>query len=212
MPTQTSLSYDRESARSADTHNAKAEPMLHSRMTLTSRQKALRDSLGTLEALSYVTPGCRTVSFSSWGRFTALPTEVTPSGQLKASDICNDRGMTPSFDPPVSERCYLGADQPPLDPRHTNALPALDNHRRYTGSATSWETGIEKGEEGNRSQPLRFSKQPPKRTNTNSQITRSFEMSQFEESKSKTLVETLGLVGVTCQELPSAFDSDEEDD
>ncbi|KAI4913633.1 hypothetical protein J4E90_005352 [Alternaria incomplexa] len=86
-------------------------------------------------------PGCRTIAFSQWGGFTAAPEQVTPTGELKASDL-----------------------------------------------------------------------QTLKRVNTNSELTRSFEMVSIKEEKKQTMAEKFALEGLNCEDLPSAFDSDDEEE
>ncbi|KAJ4322273.1 hypothetical protein N0V94_002503 [Neodidymelliopsis sp. IMI 364377] len=46
-------------------------------------------------------PSCKTVSFSSWSRFTASGTS-TPTGELKASKLCANYGTSPAYNPPAA--------------------------------------------------------------------------------------------------------------
>lgn len=105
----------------------------------------LRELLGPDMALSIMPPGCRTIAFSQWGGFTAAPEQVTPTGELKASDLYMDRGMTSTFNPPTSEWSYLGGNQP-----RYNAQPIPDLRKRKRSSSTSLATVSEQGNQGAR--------------------------------------------------------------
>jgi len=109
----------------------------------------LRELLGPEMTLSIMPPGCRTIAFSQWGGFTAAPEQVTPTGELKASDLYMDRGMTSTFNLPTSEWCYLGVNQPKPDPRY-NAQPIPDLRKRKRNSSTSIATVSEQGDQGAR--------------------------------------------------------------
>ncbi|KAF1831384.1 hypothetical protein BDW02DRAFT_556935 [Decorospora gaudefroyi] len=211
MSTEEYFSFAPEAPYAADAPTASRKPS-------TSSNPSLRSLLvGTWTELPPIPATCRTVSFSSWRRFSAAPVRPTPKGGLKASDLCIDRGQTPDFDPPASEWCYLGVDQPPVDPKYQNLARARGQRRRprqpQRTSTSSWATVSEEGEEGTKPEPIKmnFSKRPLKRVNTNSLLTESFAMPAKEE-KVKTMAERLGLEGLTCEELPSAFDSDDEED
>jgi hypothetical protein len=154
-------------------------------------------------------PASRTVSFSSWTR-VATPTAATPFGELKASVICKGSGTMLSYDPPASEWTYLGAEQP-----LNCGKPAgwTGNHRRQKGSgnfvsASSTSSGSELTE------PITFRKQQPKRVCTESQLTGSIKSSinQCSQKEMATLADRVELDSMTCEDLPSAFDSDSEDD
>ncbi|KAI4636339.1 hypothetical protein J4E83_001293 [Alternaria metachromatica] len=175
----------------------------------------LRELLGPEMALSIMPPGCRTIAFSQWGGFTAAPEQVTPTGELKASDLYMDRGMTSTFNPPTSEWCYLGVNQPKPDPRY-NVQPIPDLRKRKRNSSTSIATVSEQGDQGARpkptASPVRFTRQTLKRVNTNSELTRSFELVSIKEEKKPTLAEKFAFEGLNCEDLPSAFDSDDEEE
>jgi hypothetical protein len=66
--------------------------------------------------------------------------------------------------------------------------------------------------DGTETEPITFSKQQPKRVSTESQLTSSFRsLSTLGTKGLATMAERLGLDSMTCEELPSAFDSDSED-
>jgi hypothetical protein len=185
----------------------------HAHKTSAASSVSLREFLGPY----YAPRGCRTVSFSSWNRFTSSPATCAPTGTLKASDLCKDRGVAADYDPPASEWCYLGADQPTGDPklerlRQNILLQRQPKQPRHRGSNSSWKTVSAQGGKGAKPEPINFVKHPLKRANTHSQLTKSLSTVMGKGEKMKTLVERWGLEGMTCEELLSAFDSDDEDD
>jgi hypothetical protein len=214
MFTQDYLSFSPESLFSVGACDNTTNPPQHTRKISAASNTCLREFLDPC----YAPPSCRTVSFSSWNGFTATPAPPALSGALKASDLCKDRGMIAAYDPPAGEWCYLGADQPTNDPRlerlrqniKLQRQPKLPRHR---GSNSSWKTVSEQGEEGAKPEPIDFVKSPLKHVNTHSQLTKSLSVGIGKEEKMKTLVERLRLEGMTCEELPSAFDvTDDEEE
>ena len=190
-----------------------ANPPQHARKTSAASSISLREFLGPC----YAPPGCRTVSFSSWNRIISTPAPSAPTGALKASDLCKDRGVAAEYDPPASEWCYLGADQQKDDPRlerlrQNILLQRQPKQARHRGSNSSWKTVSEQGDESAKPEPINFVKYPLKRVNTHSQLTKSLSVVMGKGEKMKTLVERWGLEGMTCEELPSAFDCDDEED
>jgi len=73
----------------------------------------------------------------------------------------------------------------------------------------------EQGEDGAKPKPasahMEFPKQALKRVETKSQLTACLETRTASKEK-KTFAEMMGLAEMTCEDLPSAFDSDDEDD
>jgi hypothetical protein len=191
------------------------QPTHLARKALSASNAYLRELLGPDMALSIMPPGCRTIASSNWNYLTSSPEQVTPTGELKASDLYRDRGMRSTYNPPTSEFCYLGVDQPKPDPRH-NARPVQDLRKRKRGSSTSLATVSEQGDEGARpkptTSPVLFTRQVLKRVNTSSELTRSFEMVSIKEEKKPTLAEKFAFEGLNCEDLPSAFDSDDEEE
>lgn len=63
--------------------------------------------------------------------------------------------------------------------------------------------------------PIHFGKQEPRRVNTSSQLTNAFKTSPIPEkqpSQMEAMMKRLGIEGMNCEELPSAFDSESEDE
>lgn len=156
-------------------------------------------------------PGHRAVSFSSWTRYSTSPI-TAPSGQLKASVLCKASGTSPSYDPPVSEWAFLGAGQPITmtgKPEVREKWSDWRQRRSPGGSPLSTKVG-EEGSEG-----IDFRKRPIKRVSIESQLTRSIKTgseTDFETEKATMAAKKNRLEGLTCDDLPSAFDSDSEDD
>ncbi|KAF1846175.1 uncharacterized protein K460DRAFT_355888 [Cucurbitaria berberidis CBS 394.84] len=187
-------------------------PHQQSRKSSTSSNATLRELLGSWGILSSTPPSCSAVSFSSWTRFTASTTSTTPPGELKASTLCKGSGLSASYDPPASEWAYLGADQPvgAENPEHIRRT----KNRRQRKTA-SWTTASSPSDGGRKSEPIQFRKQELKQVNTSSQLTTSIKMSAApakQLSKTETMMKRLGIEGMKCEELPSAFDSDSEEE
>ncbi|OAK94283.1 hypothetical protein IQ06DRAFT_234587 [Phaeosphaeriaceae sp. SRC1lsM3a] len=157
-------------------------------------------------------PSHRRISSSSWLRFSNSPV-ATPSGQLKASLLCKGSGTSPSFNPPASEWVYLGAGQPIF---FGKPEPQANWHewkcRKYpqktsrspSPSSLSSEVVADK---------FTFQKQPVKRLSNESQLSNSIRMaSPSDEGAATGAMKKHGLAGLTCEDLPSAFDSDDEED
>jgi hypothetical protein len=74
----------------------------------------------------------------------------------------------------------------------------------------------EEGDEGTRpkltTSPIHFTRQTVKRVNTSSELTRSFEMMSINKEKRPTLAEQFAREGLNCEGLPSAFNSDDEEE
>ncbi|KAF2024051.1 hypothetical protein EK21DRAFT_118155 [Setomelanomma holmii] len=141
-------------------------------------------------------PSSRTVSFSHWTRFNTSPIS-TPTGELKASVLCEASEITPDYDPPVSEWTFLGANQPVFEYQPGVKKSA----QRRQKSPSSW-TAMSSQDEA-----ITFEKEPIKRVSTSSQLTASLRSSSL---GSNPEANKFGLSGTTCEELPSAFDSDSE--
>jgi hypothetical protein len=155
-------------------------------------------------------PICREVSFSSWTRYTTSPIS-TPAGQLKASLLCKASGMSPSNNPPADEWFYLGADQPLPTGKPANMQQFRWRQRKSPGqssmSTCSSFTSIE--EEGQ----ITFTRQPVKRMSTESQLSQSMKTASCSAKDiGVSAAKKYGLEGLTCEELPSAFDDSDEDE
>lgn len=181
----------------------------------TSSDKFLRQCLASWAPPISTPPGCRTVSLCNWAGFTAVPAQNLATGELKASDLCKDYGTTPDYNPPASERCYLGVDQPISNFQYEHVSRAGQRRRQQRSAATSWGTVSEQGEDGAKPAPasdaIQFCKQTPKCVDTKSQLTACLKMKAAKEEM-KTFAEMMRSRAMTCEGLPSAFDSDEEDE
>ncbi|KAF2124367.1 hypothetical protein P153DRAFT_251415, partial [Dothidotthia symphoricarpi CBS 119687] len=191
------------------------------RNTSAEHSAAMRDIIRSWCPPIVTPPSCRAVSFSSWSRFTTSPSKITPVGELKASIVCKASGTSPGYDPPEAEKTYLGADQPVN--WQEMAKPRVGNQKKQSPKSGATGSTMDSVEE--KIEPVRFEKQLPKRANTNSQLTDSLKASpprntelplakgaQHRSSQRMTLAQRLGLDGMKCDELPSAFDSDSEDE
>ncbi|CAO2649761.1 Nn.00g010530.m01.CDS01 [Neocucurbitaria sp. VM-36] len=184
----------------------------HSKRSSTDSNAALRELLKPWGTLPFTPQSCRAISFSSWTRFTASNTSTTPTGELKASTLCKANGLAPTYNPPASEWTYLGADQPVHAEKPGNMRRG--GHRRQRSSA-SWTTVSSASDGGEKTEPIQFRKQEVKIVNTSSQLTNSFKMSAVAgkvPSKRETMMKRLGFEGMNCDELPSAFETDSEDE
>ncbi|RMZ73022.1 hypothetical protein GMOD_00009527 [Pyrenophora seminiperda CCB06] len=160
---------------------------------------------------SYTPPGCRAISYSSWVGFTTSPSLENRS--LKASDLCKDYGTTANYCPPVGERCYLGVGRPAVPIQNEEHVPrARQPCRQQPISMASTETVSSFGEDEALAEPtMQFKKQTPKRADTTSLLTMCLNKGTVKEAK-KTFAEMMGICGMTCDDLPSAFDSNEDED
>ncbi|KAG9193055.1 hypothetical protein G6011_03090 [Alternaria panax] len=189
------------------------QPLLFARNPCTSSNAFLRELLGPTISLSTMPPSCRTISSSHWCAFTTAPEQITPAGELKASNLLRDGDMASTYNPPADEWCYLGANQPDLIPQHMSSR-VQDHGKRQRGVEMSWATVSEQDESARpkpTTTPIQFSKQAPTRVNTSSELTASFD-TKSNEKKRTTLAERFAFEGLNCQELPSAFESDDEEE
>jgi hypothetical protein len=157
-------------------------------------------------------PSRRAISFSHWTHFTAIPFN-TPPGQLKASLLCKASGTAVRYNPPASEWTYLGADQPVIlqapEPRMAwrewsrQKAPRSSSPLSQSSTSSSSEAG----------ETFEFHKQTVKQLCNKSQLTSSImKASNGEHIALVSTANKFGLEGLSCAELPSAFDSDEEED
>jgi hypothetical protein len=175
----------------------------HKRSTSAKHRAFMRQLLSAWCPPVDTPPSSRAVSFSSWTHVTdSKPT--TPFGELKASELCRGSGTTPTYDPPAHEWTYLGAEQPPL---RCGKPSEKRTGRRRQEIDGSWTTTTSASENGQASAPTTFRKQAVKRVSTESQLTSSLRL-----TTGKQLTSRFGLQGLACEDLPSAFDSDSEDE
>ncbi|KAF2993579.1 hypothetical protein E8E13_000116 [Curvularia kusanoi] len=183
-------------------------------------------------------PNCQSVSFSRWSRFTTSASN-TPTGELKASRLCTNRGTSPSYNPPANEWTYLGAEQPfhcgrpdVQRSKHRRQQSAQQSSQQSTGtcpslsSTASTATNIS----SSTTEPMDFRRRDVKRASTSSQLTESLatsckiRQSSLKGSPNKGnrdqplgmqgLMAKLGVDAADCDgdELPSAFDDSEDED
>ncbi|KAF3038616.1 hypothetical protein E8E12_002074 [Didymella heteroderae] len=171
-------------------------------------------------------PSCRTVSYSRWSRFTASGSS-TPSGELKASKLCTNRGTSPTYNPPANEWTYLGAEQalrcgkPEAQrSRHRRQQSANQYSQQSAGTCPSLSsTATSTASTSSQTEPMDFRRRDVQRASTSSQLTRSFKASpvkggldQRQPQGMLGMMAKLGLNAEDCEELPSAFDSEDEDE
>ncbi|KAH7092397.1 hypothetical protein FB567DRAFT_517132 [Paraphoma chrysanthemicola] len=178
----------------------------HERSTSAESMSSIRSFLRPWCPDITTPPSSRAVSFSSWTRFKATA-DTTPPGELKASVLCEASGTTPSYDPPASEWTFLGANQPVYE---FQPGAKKSEHRRQK-SSKSWTTASSTNGD---TQAITFEKQPIKRVSTPSQLTALLKSSSpvGNQGAATATMNRFGLGGIRCEDLPSAFESDEEED
>lgn len=182
--------------------------------------KAMREIIAPWAEMPATPPSCRAVSFSRWSRFTTSGSN-TPTGELKASKLCANYGTSSNYNPPAKEWTYLGAEQPLLCGKPEGYR---SKHRRPQGSQQSSgtcpslsSTASTTASSSSQAQSTEFCRREFKRASTSSQLTESFKASPAKDGQEKplgmlSLMARLGLDALDCDGLPSAFDSDNEDD
>ncbi|KAJ4343408.1 hypothetical protein N0V95_006670 [Ascochyta clinopodiicola] len=181
---------------------------------------AMREIIAPWAEMPATPPSCRTVSFSRWSKFTASGCS-TPTGELKASKLCANYGTSPAYNPPANEWTYLGTEQPL---RCGKPEAQRSQHRRRQSSQQSSgtcpslsSTASTTVSSDSQTEPMDFRRQDFKRASTSSQLTVSFKASPAKGGQEQPpgmlgLIARLGLDALDCQELPSAFESEDEDD
>lgn len=181
--------------------------------TSSSSNVYLRELLGPTINLPAMPRSCRAIGLPHWSGFSTAPERIAPPGELKASDLLRDRGMTPTYNPPAGEWCYLGADQPKPIVQPVK-FRVHDHRERRRGTDMSWMKVSEQDEDARpktSTAPIQFFRQAPRRVNTSSELTASFETRSMEKRR-LTLAEEFASEGLDCTELPSTFDSDDEEE
>ncbi|KAH7406370.1 hypothetical protein DE146DRAFT_607524 [Phaeosphaeria sp. MPI-PUGE-AT-0046c] len=157
-------------------------------------------------------PSHRRISSSSWLNFNTSPVSM-PSGQLKASLLCKGSGTSPSYDPPASEWVYLGAEQPVCvgKPGLRTDWHEWKRQKGPTTSSRSASPSLRSSEVF--VEEFAFQKQPVKRLSNESQLSHWIKMASFSnQGVMMSATKKYGLAGLTCEDLPSAFDSDDEEE
>ncbi|KAJ4985608.1 hypothetical protein SVAN01_08883 [Stagonosporopsis vannaccii] len=175
------------------------------------------------EPMPETPPSCRTVSFSRWSRFTTSATS-TPTGELKASKLCLNRGTSPTYNPPANEWTYLGTELQCGKPeaqrsRHRRQHSAQQYSQQSAGTCPSLSSTASTTTTSSTSatEPMDFRRRSVQRASTSSQLTQSFKASPIKGGREQPagmlgLMARLGLDAAEGDELPSAFDSEDEDD
>lgn len=222
MTHQDYFSYLPETSQDERRRTWPTRPPLPPRKTSMAHNAAMRDIIRPWAEIPNTPPSCRTVSYSSWSRFSASGTS-TPNGELKASRLCTPHGASPSYSPPAGEWTYLGAEQP----LHCGKpVVQRSRHRRQQSAQSSGTCPSLSSTASSRTEatePIDFQRQHIKRVSTSSLLTQSFTASYPRASPGKGAGETtptgmqglaarLGLDTLNCEDLPSAFDSDDEDE
>ncbi|KAH6639168.1 hypothetical protein C7974DRAFT_127036 [Boeremia exigua] len=202
----------------ADTKSTRPEPPTR------NSSKMTRDIIPPWAEMPATPPNCRTVSFSRWSRFTTSASS-TPTGELKASKLCLNRGTSPSYNPPANEWTYLGAEQPlrcgkpeAQRNRHRRQHSTQQNSQQSSGTCPSLSStaSTTTSTSSSATAPMEFRRRSVQRASTSSQLTESFKASPA-KGRDHTpgmlgLMARLGLDAAEIDELPSAFDSDDDDD
>ncbi|KAF2875965.1 hypothetical protein BDV95DRAFT_603347 [Massariosphaeria phaeospora] len=184
---------------------------------------AMRELMRPWGSLPPTPPGSRAVSFSSWSRFSASTTSSKSSEEMTAATIWGIKGTTPDYNPPPTEWCYLGAEQPlvpgkPQDRPTRQQRQQQQQHRRQQSSG-SWATASSVSVSG--TAPIVFRKEEVRGAKTSSLLTESLKSGGPCEAQSAAgvLGKQLGvgagaggMARLSASMLPSAFDSDSEDE
>ena len=216
------------------------KPTISARPPLSGRNssRTMRDIIPPWAEMPATPPSCRTVSFSRWSRFTTSGAN-TPTGELKASRLCTNRGTSPSYNPPADEWTYLGSERPflcgrPEIQRSKTCRQQSTQHSSQQSSGTcpslSSTASTETTSSTFATEPMDFRRRNVQRAATSSQLTESLATSsKFRQNSNKAspangnrdqplgmqgLMARLGVNTADCdgEELPSAFDSEDEDD
>ena len=163
--------------------------------------------------------------YASWTRFTASDISSKSSEDMQASVLWVGAGTTPDFNPPKHERVYLGVDQQkpvqignPKEFKTEERVRRRRHHRPFrrvhSGLSSSWST------ESSQSEPesFTFARQPVKSISTTSLLTQTLEEKKRQaEAKQNInpvgiLSKTLGEGALSASMLPSAWETDSEDE
>lgn len=196
---------------------------------LLPQRNSSRTMISPWEAMPATPPSCRTVSSPRWSRFTTSATS-TPTGELKASKLCSNRGTSPTYDPPAKEYIHPSTGLPlqcgkleTQRSRHRRQQSAQQSAQRYSqqssGTCPSLSSTASTTTTSSTSatEPMDFRRRSVQRASTSSQLTESFKASPTKGSRDQPpgmlgLMARLGLDSAEGDELPSAFDSEDEDD
>ena len=194
-------------------------PLSYSSKTSTATHNAvMREIIKPWASVPLAPASCQPVMYSSWSRFSPDTGHSKPEEEMKVSKLWAPQGVTSEYNPPISEWTYLGVEQFELVAcEATNGQRTPNRHRRQAGSSNSWLTASSSSDSNTKSNPITFEKVPVKGTSTSSLLTASFESvpaasPQARPSPIGALVRSIGNVRLDVSMLPSAFDSDSEDE
>jgi hypothetical protein len=182
----------------------------HSRTSSVSSNATLRELFRRQISDSPTPPGCRTISFSHWTRFSTS-SDCAPPGELKASSLCKASGLASCYDPPASEWTYLGADQPVV---LANKVRRKKVNRSSSACSTNSSLSTASSDSSDSiPEAISFQKKALTPVNTASALTQSLQMSaNIQMLPQQQVKKTSYLKNMNYANLPSAFDSDSDDD
>ncbi|KAF2791309.1 hypothetical protein K505DRAFT_326978 [Melanomma pulvis-pyrius CBS 109.77] len=187
------------------------------RKTSSAHNAAMREIIKSWASVPSTPPECQTIS-SSWSKFSSSSVNSKSKEDLLASVLWVSNGTSPDYSPPPSEWTYLGVEQPvaarnPIPNR--NRRPA--RLRRQPASTSSWSTAssVADGEMG--SEPITFRKVAVRGVSTSSLLTESLRRApgaglQNPTTPLEVLAKEMKTTALSASMLPSAFDSDTEDE
>jgi hypothetical protein len=192
-------------------------PSIYKRQVSTEHNVAMRRIIKSWASLSDSPPGCQSVMYSSWSRFSSNDVSTKSIDEMKASVLWSANAIIPDYNPPILERTNLMVDRPELvkcgKPR--NDLCAA---RRYVSSKlrSSWST-TSSDSEAEKSEGVTFKRQPIRSASTASLLSASFKSKsiptvyQQRMTPAQILAKEKGQI-LSASMLPSAFDSESEDE
>lgn len=222
MSHQDYFSYNPDMSANESSSRISTRPALPERKS----SKLMHDIIPPWAEMPATPPSCRPVSFSRWSRFTTSEAS-TPTGELKASKLCTNRGTSPTYNPPANEWTYLGAEQQlrcgkPEAQRSRNRRQQSAQQYSQQSSETCpslSSTASTTTSSSSQTEPMEFRRRDVQRASTSSQLTESFKASPIKGGLEQRrpqgmlgLMARLGLDAADCEELPSAFDSEDEDE
>jgi hypothetical protein len=209
-----------------DIPSPKNRPPMHRRKSSVEHNLAMRQIIKPWGGLSESPPGCQSVMYSSWSRFTASEHSTKSSQEMKASVLWAGSGTSPDFNPPINERVHLGVDhakaiQPGSPEQEKQKLPQRPRYQRRPFirtqsrlSTCSWSCDASHP----RTDSMTFAKQPVKSASTNSLLTMKINEKKKQESEAQEQNNPIGVLSrisdtanLSSSMLPSAWESDSED-
>lgn len=196
-------------------------PSMHQRQFSKQQHNvAMRELIKPWGGLSESPAQCQRVMYSCWSRFKAVRTSTKSSEELKASVLWAPSGAVPGFNPPQDERFNMRPGRADADAHSPISCGVYClGHQRVQSEPqnNSWSTISSDEHSEGQSEGVTFKRKPIKATSTTSLLTRAIRRSMGDE-----LVQEISPIGhfgnvlgkelLTADMLPSAFDSDSEDE